>query len=99
MSSSDSAPAIIDVVIPALNEEESVALVLADIPRPLVREAIVVDNGSTDATPEVAAAAGARVVPENERGYGAACLRGIASLRDDTEIVVFLDADYSDSSR
>lgn len=86
----------VDVVIPALNEEESIALVLDDIPRPTAREVIVVDNGSSDRTAEVATEHGARVVCEDERGYGAACLRGIASLQDDTDIVVFLDADYSD---
>ena len=87
---------IVDVVIPALNEEDSIALVLDDIPRPPVREVVVVDNGSTDRTAEVADAHGARVVREDERGYGAACLRGIASLDGDTDIVVFLDADHSD---
>lgn len=69
--------------------------VLADIP-PLADEVIVVDNGSVDDTPRRAAAAGARVVSEPRRGYGQACLTGIAALPDDTEYVVFLDGDFSD---
>lgn len=94
------APGAIDVVIPALNEEASLPLVLADIPFGLVRQVIVVDNGSTDESAKVAALAGARVVHESVRGYGAACLRGLdeAARHPDgpPEIVVFLDADYSD---
>lgn len=90
----------IAVVIPALNEEASIALVLRDIPRDLVRDVIVVDNGSHDSTADVSRNAGARVVHEPERGYGAACLRGLAELRGRAQgppaIVVFLDADYSD---
>lgn len=86
----------ISVIIPALDEELSIARVLADLPRERLQEVIVVDNGSRDATAARAAAAGARVVAEPERGYGAACLAGIAALRPDCELVVFLDADYSD---
>ncbi|MEW6356068.1 MAG: glycosyltransferase family 2 protein [Planctomycetota bacterium] len=86
----------VSVIIPALNEERAIGRVIADIPADLADEIIVVDNGSTDATPEMARAAGARVVREPERGYGAACLRGIAVLDPKTEIVVFLDGDYSD---
>ncbi|MBM4045004.1 MAG: glycosyltransferase family 2 protein [Planctomycetes bacterium] len=85
----------VSVVIPALNEEKSVGLVVAAIPRGLCGEIVVVNNGSTDATAQVAAVAGARVVDEPCRGYGAACLKGIASLAP-TDVVVFLDADYSD---
>jgi glycosyltransferase involved in cell wall biosynthesis len=90
----------IAIVIPALNEEASLPLVLRDVPRDLVDEIIVVDNGSHDRTAEVARAAGARVEAEPERGYGSACLRGLKALAQrpegPPEIVVFLDADYSD---
>jgi len=85
------------VLIPALNEEHSVARVLAGIPEPYRARVLVVDNGSTDATARVAAKAGARVVAEPRRGYGAACLRGLAELAADPPgYVVFLDADFSD---
>jgi glycosyltransferase involved in cell wall biosynthesis len=83
------------VIIPALNEEQSIGRVLDALPKELEADIIVVDNGSTDRTPELAAERGARVVREPRRGYGAACLAGIAALRD-PEVVAFLDADYSD---
>jgi glycosyltransferase involved in cell wall biosynthesis len=83
-------------VIPALNEEASIGLVLRDLPRTLVDAVIVVDNGSSDATAERAAAAGACVVREPRRGYGQACLAGIAALPLDCDVVLFLDADHSD---
>jgi len=83
------------VIIPALNEEQSIGRVLDALPKDLEADIIVVDNGSTDLTPEVAAERGARVVREPHRGYGAACLAGIAALRG-PEVVAFLDADYSD---
>src|SRR5713101_7093154 len=92
------------VIIPALNEEASLPLVLRDLPA--VGQVIVVDNGSTDGTARVAAAAGATVVSEPTRGYGAACLRGLATIEEVTSttrtsphVVVFLDADYSDDPR
>ena len=85
----------VSVVIPALNEERSLPLVLAALPGTLVTEVVVVDNGSTDRTAEVAAAHGARVVTEPVRGYGAACLAGIAAA-DAPDIVAFVDADFSD---
>jgi len=91
----------VTVIIPALNEERSLPLVLGDLPR--VGRVIVVDNGSSDATARVAADRGVTVVSERQRGYGAACLRGLATVRDligrghpAPRIVVFLDADYSD---
>ncbi len=88
----------VDVVIPAFNEEASLPLVLAAIPRPPVRRVVVCDNNSTDATAEVARGGGAVVVHEPRPGYGAACLRALDHLRrhDPPEIVVFLDGDYSD---
>ena len=82
------------VVIPALDEEQAIGLVLAEIPD-LVSEVVVVDNGSRDRTAQVAEAAGARVVFEPRRGYGQACLAGIAAVPD-ADVVVFLDADHSD---
>ncbi len=87
---------IISVIIPALNEEGSIGQVLNDIPREIVEEIIVVDNGSSDNTVTVAKSYGASVIPEPLKGYGAACLKGISILKQDTDIVVFLDADYSD---
>ncbi len=84
----------IGVVIPALDEDRAIGRVIADIPA-WVDQIVVADNGSRDATAAVAAAGGALVVHERERGYGAACQTGIAAL-DDIDIVVFLDGDYSD---
>lgn len=86
----------ISVIIPALNEEESIGQVISDIPGDIVEEIIVVDNGSNDNTVAVAERLGARVIRESLRGYGAACFRGISMLKKDTDIVVFLDGDYSD---
>jgi glycosyltransferase involved in cell wall biosynthesis len=88
----------IDVVIPALNEEGSLPLVLADLPRPPVRRIVVADNGSTDGTSRVAREGGAEVVTASRQGYGSACLAGLEHLRqtDPPDVVVFVDADYSD---
>jgi glycosyltransferase involved in cell wall biosynthesis len=87
----------VSVVIPAYNEERSLPLVLGAIPPGVVQEVVVVDNGSTDATGRVARECGATLVPEPRRGYGSACLAGLAYLRlRSPDIVVFLDADYSD---
>jgi glycosyltransferase involved in cell wall biosynthesis len=84
----------ISVIIPAVDEEEAIGLVVAEIP-PVVDEVLVVDNGSRDRTAEVARAAGARVVSEPRRGYGRACRAGIAAA-DHPDILVFLDGDHSD---
>ena len=85
----------ISVIIPAFNEEKSIGLVLEALPQNLIHEVIVVDNNSTDNTARSAIEKGARVVSEKRKGYGSACLKGIAEL-DNPHIVVFLDGDFSD---
>ena len=98
-------PVRVGMVLPAFDEEEALPLVLAEIPRELVDELVVVDNGSRDRTAAVARAAGATVVTEPRRGYGSACQAGIAHLLDGAglrppleaqDVIVFLDADHSD---
>lgn len=95
-------PSPIAFIIPALNEEAALALMLDGLRAALDAAAcedadvVVVDNGSRDATATVARKHGARVVSEPRRGYGQACLSGIAALSGDTQIVAFLDADGSD---
>ncbi len=85
------------VIIPVVNEEQSIGRVLADIPASLQATVIVADNGSTDATPSIARSYGATVTIEHERGYGATCLRALAEAAHiQPDIVVFLDGDYSD---
>jgi len=87
----------ISVVIPAFNEEKSIPLVIADIPKEWIDEVIVVSNNSSDNTDEVARNAGATVLRENRKGYGWACLLGIDyAVSKGTDIIVFLDGDYSD---
>lgn len=82
-------------IIPALNEAESIGKVIAALPS-MIDRIIVVDNGSTDATASIARAAGAHLVEQPERGYGAACLAGVAVAIDKADILLFVDADYSD---
>ena len=89
----------IRVIIPAFNEQNAVGLVIDEIPKDLVSEIIVVDNGSTDDTYEQAKSRGATVLKEPTRGYGNACLKGMAHIANSTtrpDIVVFLDGDHSD---
>jgi hypothetical protein len=85
------------VIIPAFNEARAIGRVIGDIPDALVEEVVVVNNASTDETEVNARAAGATVVRENQRGYGAACLRGLeVAAEREPDVVVFLDGDYSD---
>ena len=86
--------ALVAAVIPALDEEQAIGLVVAEA-RPFVDAVVVVDNGSRDRTAEVARAAGAQVVSEPRRGYGQACLAGIAAAGG-ADVFVFLDGDHSD---
>ena len=88
---------IISVIIPAHNEADAIAKVIRDVPKS-VKEIIVVDNASSDATSKVAKEAGATVLFEPKKGYGYACLKGLHYLeqQNKTDIVVFLDGDYSD---
>ena len=86
----------IAVILPALNEEQAIGGVLRSIPPELEAMAIVADNGSTDRTAQLARQAGALVVSEPERGYGAACLKALSALPEGIDIVVFLDADGGD---
>jgi len=90
------AQARVSVVIPALNEEATIADVVRAVPRQVASDVIVVDNGSDDRTVERAREAGARVVRESRRGYGSACYAGVRALAADCEIVVFIDGDGSE---
>ena len=85
----------VSVIIPTHNEAQAIERVLADLPSDLTTEVIVVDSNSNDGTPEIAARMGARVVQEPRRGYGRACLTGLAAANS-PDVVVFLDGDYSD---
>lgn len=91
--------AVVKVIIPAYNEENGVGQVIAEIPKHIVSEIIVINNASTDNTEVVATKAGATVLRESIPGYGRACLKGIDYLKQTEhkpDIVVFLDADHSD---
>ncbi len=85
----------VSIVIPTHNEAQGIRRVLADLPADLVTEVLVVDSNSTDGTLEIAESMGARVLREPRRGYGRACLTGLAAATE-PDIVVFLDGDYSD---
>jgi glycosyltransferase involved in cell wall biosynthesis len=85
----------VSIIIPTHNEAQSIGRVLADLPTDTVTEVLVVDSNSTDGTPEIAAKIGARVLHEPRRGYGRACLTGLAAASS-PDVVVFLDGDYSD---
>jgi glycosyltransferase involved in cell wall biosynthesis len=85
----------ISIIIPALNEAESIGLVVASMPWHLIAECIVVDNGSTDQTASIAAEAGARVTT-SPRGYGAACKAGSEAALPESTILVYMDGDGSD---
>lgn len=86
----------VSIIIPALNEAESIGRVVAGVPWDQIAECIVVDNGSSDGTAEVARAAGARVI-ESARGYGAACLAGSRGALPGSDILVYMDGDGSDT--
>jgi glycosyltransferase involved in cell wall biosynthesis len=88
-------PVRVSVVIPTHNEAQSIGRVLADLPADIVTEVLIVDSNSTDGTLEIASKMGARVLREPRRGYGRACLSGLAGASS-PDIVVFLDGDYSD---
>jgi len=83
------------VIIPALNEESAIGQVIAEIPE-WVDRILLADNGSTDRTANVAKAAGAEIIDAPERGYGNACLAGIAAAGQETDILIFVDADLAD---
>ena len=85
----------VSVIIPTHNEARAIERVLADLPSAYATEVIVVDSNSNDGTPEIAARLGARVIQEPRRGYGRACLTGLAAVNS-PDVVVFLDGDYSD---
>lgn len=85
----------VSVVIPALNEAASIGFVVGEMPWNLIDECIVVDNGSTDGTGQIAVAGGARVVTA-PRGYGSACMAGVAAALPTSEIIVFMDGDGAD---
>ena len=87
---------LISVIIPAQNEEISLPKVLADLPRHRIHEIIVVDNASADHTADAARRGGCRVIREDKKGYGRACLAGLKALNPQTDIVVFIDGDHSD---
>ncbi len=89
-------PAPVAAIIPTLNEAETIAAVIASLPRDVIHETIVADSGSRDGTPAIAQTAGARVVSLTERGYGRACAAGAAAASPECGIILFLDGDGAD---
>jgi glycosyltransferase involved in cell wall biosynthesis len=85
----------VSIIIPTHNEAQAIGRVLADLPSEFTTEVIVVDSNSSDGTGDIAASMGARVIQEPRRGYGRACLAGLAAANC-PDVVVFLDGDYSD---
>jgi glycosyltransferase involved in cell wall biosynthesis len=85
----------VSVIVPTHNEAQAIGRVLADLPADIATEVLVVDSNSTDGTTEIAERMGARILHEPRRGYGRACLTGMAAA-DAPDVVVFLDGDYSD---
>ena len=105
MSSDGESARRIGVILPALDEEEALPAVLGELPKDEVDAVLVVDNGSSDSTADVARRCGAQVIREERRGYGRACLSGIAWMTGggglepplaERDVIVFLDADHSD---
>lgn len=90
----------VSIIIPALNEEQSIGLVLKELDFDFIKQIIVVDNGSTDNTANIAKDCGATVIAEPKKGYGKACLTGIElALENKPEFIAFIDADYSDNPK
>ena len=96
MSSPQAPRRRVAAVLPTLNEVDTIAAVIAELPRDLVHEIIVADSGSTDGTVGAARAAGARIVELTQRGYGRACAAGAAAASAECGIILFLDADGAD---
>ena len=88
--------AVVSIIIPCLDEAAAIGSLVRGLLAVGIDEALVVDGGSSDGTPEVAAAAGARVIVEPRRGYGRACAAGVAAARDDATVLAFIDGDGSD---
>ncbi len=87
----------IAAIIPVLNEEKTLPLVLNDIPKDIIDEVVIIDNGSSDRTTEIAKEWGATLLHESKRGYGYPCLKGIEYLKTKSpDIVVFIDGNHSD---
>jgi len=88
----------VSLIIPALNEADTIGATLRELPWQSIDECIVVDNGSSDGTAEEARCNGARVIQEPRRGYGRACHSGVLAANRNSEVLAFMDADGSDMS-